>query len=121
MVAPLASHEVRSELDILVALYKSVCFVTVRIGDISFSLLERLEANCEWGSMAIASLGLLSCPLTRRNFRFKLAGETINLDREAVSPGREAATPTTVRTRGALKLPQRVREKPGRQTFSDAF
>ena len=45
VVALFASHEVRSELDILVALYKSVCFVTVRIGEISFSLLERLEAN----------------------------------------------------------------------------
>ena len=64
MVAPLASHEVRWELDILVVLYKSVCFVTVSIGQISVSLLERLEANCEWGSRAIASLGLLSSPLT---------------------------------------------------------
>ena len=45
VVAPLASHEVRSELDILVVLYKSVCFVTVSIGEIGFSLLERLEAN----------------------------------------------------------------------------
>src|SRR5208282_5005215 len=97
VVAPLASHEVRSELDILVVLYKSVCFVTVSIGEISFSLLERLEANYEWGSSAIASLGLLSGSLTRCNFRFKLAGETINLDRDAVSPGREAATPTAVR------------------------
>ena len=45
VVAPLASHEVRSVLDILVALYKSVRFVTVSIGEISFLLLERLEAN----------------------------------------------------------------------------
>src|SRR5208282_939136 len=97
VVAPLASHEVRSELDILVVLYKSVCFVTVSIGEISLSLLERLEANYEWGSRAIASLGLLSSPLTRFNFRFKLAGETINLDREVVSTGREAAKPTAVR------------------------
>ena len=42
------SHEVRSELDILVVLYKSVCSVTVSIGEISFSLLARLEA-WEWG------------------------------------------------------------------------
>ena len=42
-------------------------------------------------------IGLLSSPLTRCNFRLKLAGETINLDCEAVSPGREAATPTAVR------------------------
>ena len=40
VVAPLASHEVRSEMDILVVLYKSVCFVTVSIGEISFSLLR---------------------------------------------------------------------------------
>ena len=81
----------------MVALYKSVCFVTVSIGEISFSLLERLEANYEWGSRATVSLGLLSSPLTRCNFRFKLAEETINLHREAVSPGREAATPSPVR------------------------
>src|SRR5208282_5331791 len=48
VVAPLASHEVRSELDILVVLNKSVCFVTVSIGEISCSLLERLEDYCEW-------------------------------------------------------------------------
>ena len=58
------SHEVRSELDILVVLYKSVCFVTVSMDEISCSLIERLEANYEWGSRAIASLGLLSSPLT---------------------------------------------------------
>ena len=81
----------------MVVLYKSVCFVTVSIGEISFSLLERLEANWEWGSRAIASLGLVSSPLTRCNFRFKLAGETINFDREGVSTGREAATPTAIR------------------------
>ena len=40
--------EVRTELDKLVVLYKSVCSVTVSIGEISFSLLARLE-TWEWG------------------------------------------------------------------------
>ena len=88
------SHEVRSESDILVVLYKSVCSVTISIGEISFSLLERLEA-WEWGSRAISSL--LCSPLTRCNFRFKSVGSTIILDREAAPRSREATTPTAVR------------------------
>ena len=48
------SHEVRSELDILVVLYKSVCYVTVSISEISFSLLARLEA-WEWGQQGYCS------------------------------------------------------------------
>ena len=108
----------RLEPDIIIVHYKSVCSVTVSIGEISFSLLERLDA-WEWGSRAITSL--LCSPLTRCNFRFKPAGKTINLDREAASSGREAATPTALGARGVLKLPQRVRAEPGRQTFSGAF
>ena len=121
MVAPLASHEVRSELDILVVLYKSVFFVTVSIGEISFSLLERLEANYEWGSRAITSLGLLSSPLTRCNFRFKLAGKQSILNAKRCHLAAKRPHPLPLGTRGALKLPQRVRAEPGRQTFSGAF
>ena len=71
----------RSEPDILVVLYKSVCFVKVSIGEISFSLLERPGS---WGIRAVAAL--LCSSLTRSNFRFKAAGETMNFDREVAPP-----------------------------------
>ena len=48
------SHEVRPELDILVVHYKSVRSVTVSIGEISFSLLARLESR-EWGLQGYCS------------------------------------------------------------------
>ena len=53
-------QEVRSELDILVVLYKSACSVTVSTGEISFSLLARLEA-WEWGSSGLLQPNYAVC------------------------------------------------------------
>ena len=89
------SHQVRSELDILVVLYKSVCSVTVSIGEISFSLLARLEA-WEWGQQGYCSPIMQSVKPGAISGTTRLV-ETINLDREAAPPGREAATTIAVR------------------------
>ena len=113
------SHDVRSELDILVVFYKSVCSVTVSIGEISFSLLARLEA-WEWGQQGYCS------PIM----------QSVNQVQFPVQPGwwkqsistakwRHLAAkrphPSPLGAKVTLKVPQRVRAEPGRQTFSGAF
>ena len=107
----------RSELDILVVLYKSVSSVTVSIGEISFSLLARLEA-WEWGQQGYCSPIMQSVNQVQFLAQPGWWKQSIST---AAPPGSEAATRIAVRAKVALKVIQRVREEPGRQKFSGAF
>jgi hypothetical protein len=109
------SHELRSDPAIFVVLYESVCSVTKRIGEFGVSPLKRLEAR-GWGSRTIASQ--LRNPLTRFNFRFNPAWETINLGREVAPPNRKAATPTAIRGLGErLSSPSGSGRSPAAKVF----
>ena len=85
------------------------------IGEISFSLLQRLDA-WGWGRGSRAIAVRLPCAISGSNQLGKLSILATKWRYLAV-PGREAATPTVVmESWGALKHPQQqqVRAEPGR-------